>query len=273
MIRALLILCVLAPIPVAALEPLNALDDAFSMPLPGRHSDGVALYPGAETGAHGPFAVAGRMAPFGMDELSVATGIAGYGSGSLGMSAQFSGSGFDLYGEESARLGAAWRPVSWLSAGARVSRSAMRIDGFGSAACWSGDMGVVISPRADLVLAGAVEDVFGAELGESKEPLDGRSRFSAAWGPPGPVTLLGSVSKVRRFDASLTGGFMADIADALTIGAAACSEPDRYEFLCGVKVRGLRISWRGNWHPALGMSQGVSAAWYGSIREPDSPRP
>jgi len=108
----------------------------------------------------------------------------------------------------------------------------------------------------------------GAELGESREPLDGRLRCAFSWMTSGNVALLASVSKVRRFDLSFTGGFSAEVLNVLTLGIVGANEPDRLEFLCGVKVKGAVFSYRGCYHRELDMSHGFSIKWHSELTSP-----
>ncbi len=251
--------------PADALEPSNALDDAFTLPLPGEAASGAALFPGSEAVHEGAFITLGRRVPFGIDELTVTGAVAGYGAatgaGHIGLSALVAGTGFDQYGEDMEKLGIGWRPARWIAVGARLTRFSVRIAGFGDAAAWSGDVGAVIMPHGTVTLAAAVEDVAGAELGESREPLDGRFRAGAAWRPPGPLTLLAAVSRERTSGTAAVAGFIAEPVPSFRIGAAYATEPERYEFIAGVRVRGMDLSWRGSWHPVLGMTHGFVAGW------------
>ncbi len=241
-----------------ALEPVTALDDGFTIPSKSGMEEASLHYPGAESCIKGIFATAAWNRPFGIDDLSVTTFHAGTGFGKTGISVSYSGSGFDLYGDEQEKLGISYALFDGISCGFRVTRSALRIRGFGDASAWSADMGVIIRLVESVYIAGAFEDLAGAELGVSREPLDGRTRFSTAWAVPGDITLLASLTKVRRFDPSCTGGFTAEIFPSLTVGAAGATEPDRMEFLAAFHIRGMVFSYRGMYHRDLGMSHGFS---------------
>ena len=263
---AVFVLCLFLSGQTSAFEPVSALDDGFAVPSDGTMTDASLFYPGAESYIRGGFAFGAWSLPYGLDELAVTTGLAGICTGKAGLSLSFSGSGFDLYGEEQEKLGLSYAPIKSVSTGLRVTRNAMRIKGFGHAAAWSADAGVVLHPCETVYLAGAVEDFIGAELGESCEPLDGRLRFASTWRMPGEVTLLASVTKVRRWDPSFSAGFTADILSVLTLGVMGANEPDRFEFLCGVKTKGAVFSYRGNYHRELGMTHGFSMGWKADSR-------
>ena len=246
-----------------ALEPACALDDGFAIPSAGTMAVASQCYPGAESYIRGVFAAGAWRVPYGIGDLTVTTVHAGFGSDRLGISLSASGSGFELYGEEHEKLGCSFSPFPFISSGLRITRSAMRIRGFGHASAWSADAGVVVHPCESVFLAGSLEDINGAEIGESREPLDGSLRFAASWRMPVDVTLLAAVTKVRRFDPSLSAGLTLALARVLTLGVVGANEPDRFEFLCGVNIRGAIFSYRGLSHSDLDMTHGFSIVWYG----------
>jgi len=245
------------------LEPVTALDDGFAVPSKAGLIEASLHFPGAESFITGPFAVAAWTRPFGVDDLSVTTVHAGTRFGKAGISLSCSGCGFDLYGDESEKIGFSYAFLDRISCGIRLTRSAMRIRGFGNAYALSADGGVVFRPVESVWVAGSYEDMSGAELGESREPLDGRTRLSAAWSMTGDFTLLCSASKVRLYDTSFSGGFTAGLSPLLTVGVTGASEPDRMEFLGMVHIRGLTWAYRGSYHRDLGMSHGFSMCWTG----------
>jgi hypothetical protein len=253
---------------VFALEPVTALDTAFSVPSSATMVESVLFYPGAESFTRSGFALGAWSVPFGMDDLAVSTGLAGRNFGTLGLSTSYSGSGFDLYGDEQEKIGISFAPLKYLSSGIRLSRNALRIKGFGDASTWSTDIGAIIRPWEKVFFGLAYEDITNAELGESKEPLDGRARLSASWLLPGNVTLISSVTKVRRFNPSVTCGVMFELWDALTTGIAGGNEPDRFEFLCLVKRQRFCFSYHGSYHRELGMTHGFSLQWSGASTSP-----
>ena len=244
-----------------ALEPITSLDDGFAVPSKRGMIEGSMFYPGTESLVSGGFAVLAWMVPFGVDDLAVTSLHAGMNFGKTGVSCSFNSSGFDLYGEEQEKLGISFSPFDGFSAGIRVTRNAMRIKGFGYAEALSADMGMVLNPFEAVYLAASFEDIADAELGESREPLDGLRRFSASWDASKSITLLSSVTKVRRFDPSFSGGFTAEILEALLFGVVVGSEPDRFEFLGTVTVSGMHFSYRGAHHSDLGMTHGFSMNW------------
>ncbi len=241
-----------------ALETVTALDDGFAVPSQTGMTEASLHYPGAESFIQSTFASAAWNRPFGLDDLSVTTFHGGARFGKAGISVSYSGSGFDLYGDEQEKLGLSYALLREISCGVRLTRNALRIRGFGDASAWSADAGIVFRPVDSVCIAGSIEDLAGAELGESREPLDGHTRFSASWALPGEVTLLASLIKVRRFDHSFTGGFTVELSPSLIVGAAGANEPGRMEFLGAFHIRGLVISYRGMYHRDLGMSHGFS---------------
>lgn len=247
---------------VSALEPVSALDDGFAVPYEEGMIAASVSYPGAESYLNGGFALAAWSVPYGLEDMAVTTCHAGFNFGKIGLFISYSGSGFDLYGEEQEKLGVSFAPFKYLSTGLRITRNDMRIKKFGNAAAWSADAGVVFHPFKSVHIAAAIEDLAGAELGKSREPLDGRSRLAASWGTGGNVTLLASITKVRRFDPSLSAGFTAEIMRVLTMGVMGANEPDRFEFLCSIKPKRIVFSYRGSYHRELGMSHGFSVSWY-----------
>lgn len=251
-----------APDSARSLEPATALDDGFAAPSPSTLAEASLSYPGIEAFISRPFSVVAWSAPFGMNDLAVTTAAAGGRIGGAGVFFSYTGTGFDLYGDDQERLGIALPFGSRLAAGARVTRSALRIRGFGDASVWSADLGAVFRPVPDVFLSASFEDLAGAELGESKEPLDGRSRFAASWRIPGTATILASVTKVRRFDPSLSAGVLMELSPSLTAGVLGAGEPDRIEFLAAV-TRGARFSYRGSFHRDLGFTHGFSIGWGG----------
>jgi hypothetical protein len=225
------------------------------------------LYPGVESFAGKGCAIVAWRQPFGLDELAVTTVHSGIGFGRAGLSATFTAGGFDLYGEEMAKIGVSWALHPRLSTGVRVTRAAMRIQGFGSAEAFSADAGFVYRPVDSVLLAAAFEDIAGASLGESKEPLDGAKRFAVSWCMADRVTLLAGIRDTPRWAPSLTAGFTARAAGPLTIGVIGGNEPDRFEFLVRVAVSHVSFTWRGGWQPDLGLSHGCSLLWGGDTTE------
>ena len=244
-----------------ALEPVSALDDGFAIPSSDVMSSASFHYPGAETFQRNHFAIVAWDRPFGIDELAVTTIHAGTTVGRFGMSVSYSGSGFDLYGDEQEKIGVSCKLKRTFSIGVRATRNAMRIKGFGDAAAFGADIGVVVHPVESVYIAVSLEDLFGAELGDSHEPLDGRTRLSASWRLPGEATLLTSISKVRLYDTSFSGGVTLTLFKSLTVGVIGGNEPDRMEFLVRVPVRKLHCSYRGLYHRDLGLSHGFSLSW------------
>jgi hypothetical protein len=247
--------------PSAALEPVSALDDGFAVPSTSGMIEASLHFPGAESFLKGPFALIGWTRPFGVEDLSVVTFHAGTGFRKGGVSLSYSGTGFELYGDETEKIGFSYPLMDNLSCGIRLTRSAMRIKGFGDASALSADMGIVLRPLETVYLAGSIEDLKGAELGDSHEPLDGRTRLSAAWKLHTDITLLASLSKVRLYDVSFTGGFTAALAQSFTVGVTGANEPDRMEFLGMFCIRGMTCSYRGSYHRDLGLSHGFSINW------------
>ena len=246
---------------VSAIEPVTAIDDGFALPSQKSMIEGSLLYPGSESYLTGCFALYAWSVPFGVEDLAVTSAHAGIRSGKAGISFSFNSSGFELYGEEQEKIGLSYSPVESVSAGVRLTRNAMRIKGFGRADAISADMGVIVHPCEAVFLAASLEDIADAELGESKEPLDGISRFAATWAVSNHITILSSVTKVRRFDPSFSAGFSGEILGVLTLGVAGGNEPDRFEFLGTVTVSGLHFTYRGLHHRDLGMSHGFSMSW------------
>ncbi len=251
----------LSAAPALALEPVTALDDGFVLPSPATMAEASLSWPGSEALAGGSFAVLGWTAPFGVRDLAVTTAAAGTRIGKAGVFISYSGTGFDLYSDDTEKIGASWAFSGKIAAGARLTRTAMRIGGYGDADAWSADAGIVIRPVETLSLALAVEDMAGAELGESREPVDGRTRAGASWRMTEEVTLLASVTKVRRFDPSLSAGVLAEIIPSFLVGALGAGESDRIEFLAAFDLRSLRFSYRGSFHRDLGFTHGFSLGW------------
>jgi hypothetical protein len=254
----------LIPASAWSFEPVTALDDPFAAPIPSCMAEGTATYPGSESLIHGPFAAIARSVPFGVDELAVTTAAAGGAFGGIGVFLGYSGTGFDLYGDECEKAGFSLPVGGGLAVGARLTRNAVRIKGFGEASAWSTDFGAVWRPSTKITAAASFENASGSRLGESKEPIDGRSRAFLAWSPSNAATLFCSVVNVRRFDPSASFGCTVEASRSLLIGAAAGNEPDRIDLLAAVSVRNVRFSWRGSFHRELGLSHGFSLAWGGA---------
>ena len=246
---------------ISAFEPVTALDDGFAVPSQTGMVEAVLSYPGAESFAEGVFALGAWSVPYGIEDLAVTTCHAGMNCGKAGFSISYSGSGFELYGDEVEKLGVSYALFRNASAGVRITRSAMHISGFGNAAAWSCDAGVILRPFDSVYIAGVVEDITQAELGESSEPLDGRSRFMASWSTTGGVTFISTITKVRRFNPSISAGLTVRALDVLTLGILGANEPDRFEFLCEVTAKGMRFSYRGSYHRDLDLSHGFSLSW------------
>jgi hypothetical protein len=246
-----------------SLEPLTALDDGFSLPADGSMEESSLFFPGSELFIGKPFALIGYSTPFGMEDLAVSTFIAGAQAGRIGFSISWNGSGGDLYGDEQEKLGFSYSLLKSISLGARLSRSAMRIRGFGNASTFSADAGLIIHPVESFYLAVSMENATGARLGESKEPLDGRTRAAASWSLPGAVTLIGSLTKVCRFDPSFSGGCVMKVWDSLSVGVLGANAPNRMEFLSSLLVKGMKFSYRGSYQGDLGFTHGVSVGWSG----------
>ncbi len=246
-----------------AYEPVTALDDAFAIPSPMTLPESILNHPGVEPFLRGTTALIARSVPFGVNELAVVTGTAARRFGRFGASVSFSGTGFDLYGDDTEKAGCSLLVGRGFSLGARLTRYGMRIKGFGNASAWSADAGVVWHPKHMVYIAGSVEDITGARLGESREPIDGRVHASASWTVVQDVVLFVETVKVRRFDPSTSAGFMVEPAPHFLVGAAGGTEPDRIDFLAAVAVRGARFSYRGSFHRELGYSHGFSMGWGG----------
>ncbi len=244
-----------------ALETMTSLDDGFAIPSVGSMIESSLLYPGTESFIDRAFAVCAWRIPFGINELAVTSLHTGINLGKAGISASFNSSGFDLYGEEQEKIGLSFSPYKGASAGVRLTRNAMRIKGLGQAEALSADIGFVLHPFDTVFISAAFEDIVGAELGKSNEPRDGLTRFAAAWNTSKQIPLLFSVTKVRRFDPSYSGGFTVDIMNTLTLGVVGGNEPDRFEFLGTVMVSGVHFSYRGSHNSELGMSHGFSVGW------------
>jgi len=240
----------------AAFEPVFAIDDGFSIPMLSGGVETSLHAPGAETLLDGYGAALGYTTPFGMSDLSITTVHAAADFGFWGVSATYSGSGFDLYGDECEKAGFAVHPLGWLHCGGRITRYALRIEGFGDASTVTGDAGFVLTPYRSIVIAGVWEDLANAELGESKEPIDGCRRFSVGYDAGDGVTLLCGYRDAGRFEPSYYGGAVAHMGGQLDLGACGCSEPDRLEFMARLHIRGMTGAYRGSYHRELGMTHG-----------------
>ena len=260
----MLALAALLPASARSFEPVSALDDAFAIPSPSSLAEGVLNYPGSESFLRGTFIVLARSVPFDMEDLAVSTVAAGGRFGAVGASLSYSGAGFDLYGDEQEKAGCSVSLGGGLSAGARLTRTAVRIKGFGEASAWSADLGAVWRPASAVYIGASLEDIARARLGESREPLEGRTRVSFAWAPTGEATLFASMTKGRRFEPSVSAGCTVEMSHALLVGAAAGTEPERIDFIAAVTVRGARFSYRGSFHRELGFSHGFSLTWGGA---------
>ena len=265
-VTAPLILALTALLPASAcpFEPVTALDDAFAIPSPTSLAEGALHYPGSESLLRGTFFVLARSVPFGVEDLAVSTVSAGGRFGGFGVSLSYSGAGFDLYGDEQEKAGCSLPLGGGLSAGARLTRTAVRFKGFGEAAAWSADIGTVWHPAAAIYAAASFENITGARFGESREPIEGRARASFAWAPSREAVMFASMAKVRRFEPSVSAGCTVEAARAVLLGAAAGTEPERIDFLAAVTVRGARFSYRGSFHRELGFSHGFSLGWGGA---------
>ena len=244
-------------------EPVTALDDGFAVPAPESLAESAAAFPGAESFISRPYAVLAWQVPFEIEELAITTLHAGAACGKAVVSLTVATSGFDLWGEEQGKLGVSYRFWDGFSAGVRISRTAIRIEGFGSAAGFSTDAGIVYRPGKDFFVAVSAENITGTTLGDSREPIDGARRLSASWRLADSFTLIGSVRDTERFERSVTAGFTTTVAGPLTIGAVGGTEPDRFEFLTALSLGTFRFTYRGGWHPELGMSHGCSLVWDG----------
>lgn len=254
-------LTVAVPGAVWGLEPVSAIDDAFAVPSQTGLVEASYHYPGAEAFIRSYFAAVAWSRPFDISDLAVTTVHAGTSFGGVGVSLSYSGSGFDLYGDELEKIGLSYRILHGVSCGVRLTRNAMRIKGFGDASAMSSDIGVVYRLLESVFLAGSIENITGAEIGDSHEPLDGRTRFSASWTMTGDITLLASISKVRRFDPSVCGGCTVKLFQSMTVGLAGGNEPDHLEFLAAFPFQSMVFSYRGSYHRELGMSHGFSLSW------------
>jgi len=242
-----------------ALEPADAFEDGFTAHAPATGAAALYAYPGTEALTGGVTAGVGWREPFGMNELAVTTVAVGAGFGrGFGVSAAYTGTGFDLYGEDQEKVGVAWAPLPWIGAGVRAVRTAMRIDGFVNASVWSVDAGMVARPVDTLVLSCAVENAGDAELGASKEPLDGKTRAGVTWLPSDDTSLFVAVADTRRYRASATAGALAGLYDILTVGVCGSNNPGRISFLCGVTVMSTVFSYRSEYHRELGMTHGFT---------------
>jgi len=213
-------------------------------------------FPGAGSLLSGPFVSVAWNRPYGMEDLSVTTFQAGTTAGKAALFLSYSGSGFDLYGDETEKLGISYTVLKGLSCGLRLSRHAMRIKGFGDASAWCGDAGFVFRPNRSVFFAGSFENINNAELGASRESIDGHTRLSVSWVLPGDISIIGLYTGTKRFDPSFSGGMTAELSEKLVLGVAGGNEPDRMEFLATVHVRGFACSYRGVYHRELGMTFG-----------------
>lgn len=252
------IISMLVSEPAVGLEPVSAFDDGFSTPTSTRLAESSFLYPGAESFSKGAFGSLGWSVPFGMDEMALTTFHGGYGFGKAAVSLSFTSMGFDLYGEETGKAGFSYAPHRAVSIGARITRHAMRIKGFGNASAFGADMGIILRPWATIVISASFEDIGGAELGDSREPIDGHYRLAGSWAASRRFTLLTTLNKTQGFGTSITGGFAATPVNRLIIGVLGGTEPDRFEFIGGVSVSGLCFFYRGSHHRDLGMTHGWS---------------
>ncbi len=252
------------PLSSSALEPISALDDGFAAPSQSTMPEAAFTWPGSEAFTEELFALLAWTAPFGIQDLAVTTAAVGGRFGRVGTFLSWSGTEFDLYGDDQEKFGASYLVTSSFSMGARVTRHALHISGFGNASVWSVDMGLVYHPVESLTLAAAVEDLSGATLGESREALDGHTRVGISWHIPKAVTFLATVSKVQRFDPSVSAGALIEITPALFAGVMGANEPDRIEFLAAVNVSNLCFSYRGAYHRELSFTHGFSLRWKGA---------
>ena len=246
---------------VRALEPDSAFEDGFAFPGVAGCVAAVYAFPGAEVFAEAAGAALAWKRPFGVDDLAVTSAIVSYGHDRFGISASFSTVGFDLYGEEQVRAGVAYSPTAWCSAGVRLTRSAVRFSGYGDLSAWGVDAGAILTLHPKLTIALAQEALGNTQFGESSEPLDGRTRLSAALRTGDMWTLLAGATSARRHGVSPSAGAVVEAFSVLSLGVLGGTNPDRVEFLAGAPAGQVRFCYRGAWHPALGMTHGFSLAW------------
>jgi hypothetical protein len=244
-----------------AYEPISPFDDVFGVPSKETFIDSASDFPGSEGYAGKGFAALGWKTPFGIDELATTSLTGGINFGKAGAFASVNSAGFDLYGEEQEKIGLSYAPFGFISFGMRLTRNTIRIKGFGDADALGADIGIVAKPVEGLYIGASMDDITGAELGESKEPVDSAKRFSVSWETPGGFTLIAKSVKNERFKTSFSGGFMTEIYKVLTLGAGGGTEPDRIEFICGAAMSKLKFIYRGSNCRELGMSHGFTMNW------------
>jgi hypothetical protein len=256
-----LALWTLLPSTARPYETVTALDDAFSIPSTVTPEEGVMHFPGSESLLRGAFVTVARSVPFGVEELAVSTVAAGARFGAAGVSFSYSGSGFDLFGDEREMAGCSLSLGGGLSAGARLTRTAVRMKGFGDGEAWNTDLGAVWCPAGSVCLGGSLENAAKTGLGDSHEPLERRGQVSLAWAQSDTATLFASMAKEGRFDPSASAGCTMEVSHILRLGAAAGSGPQRFEFLAAITGYRVRFSYRGSFHRDLGFSHGFSVMW------------
>jgi hypothetical protein len=244
-----LLLIIVCPSQTFSYEHTSPFDSGLAVPGSGLPSSS-AHYPGSEVFGASFSGCMGWDRPMGMEDLEQTSFYLSSTFNNWGFYTSAGESGFDLWGADQEKFGLSYR-VSELGAGARLSRTSMRIRGFGKDDCWSIDAGATFRVGKGMVVSFSGENITGEHFSPSGGELARILRGGISSRVSDEAVIVFYSEKSGGYSVSSGIGAIFRVADALNLGVMANNHPSRYEFIASVKTRSFVLEWKRIYHQEI----------------------
>jgi len=225
---------------------------------------GVALPAGAWGAFTNPAALAGDRratvaigltpSPFGLEELSrtAIAGVAGWGRFGASLAALRAGS--DLYRETTIAAACGYDAGGGMCWGAACTLNSLSIEGYGSAACWGCDAGMLWRIAPLVSLGASAANMNSPSPGRSGEGIARTVTAGLAVGGGSPFTVAFDMAVDPRFPLELRLGGECVLAGCLAVRAGVTSDPSALCAGVGLTVAPFEVDYAFSRHQELGFT-------------------
>jgi len=216
---------------------------------------GAFTNPASLAGVRGTSAgIAVAPSPFGLSELGRTACAVASGWGRLGASLAALRSGFSLYHETTVSAAFGCDIGRGVRCGAACTLNALAIEGYGSAACWGWDAGVLWSLAPGVDIGASASNINVPSPGRSGEGIARAATAGVAFSAGAPLALACDISVDPRFPVEVRMGGEYVIAGCFAIRAGVTSEPSALCAGFGLLVSPLEVEYAFSRHQELGFT-------------------
>lgn len=170
--------------------------------------------------------------------------------------------GFELYREFTASVSYA-RSAAILNFGVTINYHSVKIQNYGSAGTFSGDVGLLLPVLKVLNVGIAAKNINAANVGESEERLPQIFIAGLSYSPISTLTLVFDYQKELRFPISIRSGIEYWVIPEIAVRGGFSDEPASYSAGLGVRYSFVELAYAFSTHSVLGLThQGtVTLRW------------